>query len=149
MQKIERAHRKCLGTRRHDKNEGLRVPKTKEVRQVPRGGELWRDLRPMDVAQQLPSRRAFQPRRIAQVAVHRPQRVRRRVPSDRQVAQRPGQKNNPHALVKQRQNPAVKYENQNEAKQHTRNQKWQPHDDAQRPAPGCQCDADHQRRRHH
>ena len=107
MQKIEHAHRERLGTWRHDENEGLGVPKTKEVGQVPCGAELWRDLRPMDVAQQLPARRAFQPRRIAQVAVHGPQRVRRRVPSDRQVAQRPGEKNNAHTLVKEKQNPAV------------------------------------------
>jgi len=75
MQELNTRSESVSAPRRHDENEGSPRPKDKEIGQVPRGGKLWRDLRPWTWRNQLPSRCAFQQRRIVR-SRHRAQRVR-------------------------------------------------------------------------
>ena len=72
VQQVEHAQGQRLAPGRHDQNHGFHVPQAEQENDIPRGGGLRRDLRPLHVAQHLPARRALQPRDVSQIAVHRP-----------------------------------------------------------------------------
>ena len=102
----------------------------------------------MDVPQQLPARRPFQSRGVGQIAIDRPQRMRRRVPAHREIARRPRQEHNADALVQRGKKRPVEHINQDDAEQYAGGQKRNPGDRTNRPTPGRQRDDNDQRRGH-
>ena len=146
MKKVEHAQGQGFGARGHDQNQRFGVPKTEQVGQVRRGRDLQRHLRAMDISEQTPLRGAIQPRRVRQIAVNRPQRMRHGVPAHGQVADRPCQKNDAHTLIEWGERPAIESDDQPNAQQHARNQKRHPGERTDRPAPRHQGDDNDQNR---
>ena len=94
VQQVEHAQRQGLSSGRHDEDHGLHVPEAEQEDDIPRGGGLRRDLRPLHIAQHLPARRALQPRGVGQIAVHRLQGVGDSVPAQCQIPDHKRQNDN-------------------------------------------------------
>ena len=107
VEEVEDAGGERFAAGRHDEHHGFDIPQAEKKDEIPQGGELGRDLGPMDVAEKLPAGGAIETGGVGEVAVGGAHGVGDAVPAEGEVTDGEGEDDDAGALVEGGEDGAV------------------------------------------